>query len=198
MSARQALASVMEAPPREKRARAAFFREKDAKRAAKQQRKKEKLTEKISLGGALEKDVAPAGCSKADVEVGVVSRVDPAFARVREQRALSVRPLRILPLLAGTAARDATVGLSSVAGRATMWQGRMGMHTASMGRARLSPTPGLTFGLIGEGTNGLGSISSEPGKGVCVHWSIVAGTSRSISATSAPISRLAYSVDLRG
>ena len=53
MSAREALASVMEAPPREKRARAAFFREKDAKRAAKQQRKKEKLTEKISLGGAL-------------------------------------------------------------------------------------------------------------------------------------------------
>ena len=32
----------MEAPPREKRARAAFFREKDAKRAAKQQRKKDK------------------------------------------------------------------------------------------------------------------------------------------------------------
>ena len=183
----------METPPREKRARAAFFREKDAKRAAKQQRKKEKLTEKISLGGAPEKDVAPAGCSKPDVEVGVVSRVDPAFARGREQR----MPLRILPLLAGTAARDATVGLSSVAGRATMWQGRLGMHTASMGRARLSPTPGLTFGLIGEGTNGLGSISSEPGKGVCVHWFIVAGTSRSISATSAPISRLAYSVDLR-
>ena len=183
----------METPPREKRARAAFFREKDAKRAAKQQRKKEKLTEKISLGGAPEKDVAPAGCSKPDVEVGVVSRVDPAFARGREQR----MPLRILPLLAGTAARDATVGLSSVAGRATMWQGRLGMHTASMGRARLSPTPGLTFGLIGEGTNGLGLISSEPGKGVCVHWSIVAGTSRFISATSAPISRLAYSVDLR-
>ena len=183
----------MEPPPREKRARAAFFREKDAKRAAKQQRKKDKLAEKISLGGAPEKDVAPAGCSKPDVEVGVVSRVDPAFARGREQR----MPLRILPLLAGTAARDATVGLSSVAGRATMWQGRLGMHTASMGRARLSPTPGLTFGLIGEGTNGLGSISSEPGKGVCVHWFIVAGTSRSISATSAQISRLAYSVDLR-
>ena len=177
----------METPPREKRARAAFFREKDAKRAAKQQRKKEKLTEKISIGGAPENDVAPAGCSKPDVEVGVVSRVDPAFARGREQR----MPLRILPLLAGTAARDATVGLSSVAGRATMWQGRLGMHTASMGRARLSPTPGLTFGLIGEGTNGLGSISSEPGKGVCVHWSIVAGTYMSISATSAPISRLA-------
>ena len=113
----------MEAPPREKRARAAFFREKDAKRAAKQQRKKEKLTEKISLGGAPEKDVAPAGCSKADVEVGVVSRVDPAFARGREQRAHSLMPLRILPLLAGTSARDATVGLSSVAGRATKWQG---------------------------------------------------------------------------
>ena len=113
----------MEAPPREKRARAAFFREKDARHAAKQQRKKEKLTEKISLGGAPEKDVAPAGCSKADVEVGVVSRVDPAFARGREQRAHAVMPLRILPLLAGTSARDATVGLSSVAGRATMWQG---------------------------------------------------------------------------
>ena len=115
----------MEAPPREKRARAAFFREKDARRAAKQQRKKEKLTEKISLGGAPEKDVAPAGCSKADVEVGVVSRVDPAFARGREQRVRTLlgMPLRILPVLAGTSARDATVGLSSVAGRATMWQG---------------------------------------------------------------------------
>ena len=113
----------MEAPPREKRERAAFFREKDAKRAAKQQRKKDKLTEKISHGGAPEKDVAPAGCSKAHVEVGVVSRVDPAFARGREQRAHYLLPLRILPLLAGTPARDATVGLSSVAGRATMWQG---------------------------------------------------------------------------
>ena len=113
----------MEAPPREKRARAAFFREKDAKRAAKKQRKKDKLTEKISHGGAPEKDVAPAGCSKADVEVGVVSRVDPAFARGREQRAHTLLPLRIRPLLAGTSARDATVGLSSVAGRATMWQG---------------------------------------------------------------------------
>ena len=90
----------METPPREMRARAAFFREKDAKRAAKQQRKKEKLTEKISLGGAPEKEVAPAGCSKADVEVGVVSRVDPAFARGREQRAHSVMPLRILALCA--------------------------------------------------------------------------------------------------
>ena len=40
----------MEAPPREKRARAAFFREKDAKRAAKQQRKKEKLAEKLLRG----------------------------------------------------------------------------------------------------------------------------------------------------
>ena len=69
------------------------------------------------------KDVSPAGCSKAHVEVGVVSRVDPAFARGREQRAHSLLPLRILPLLAGTPARDATVGLSSVAGRATMWQG---------------------------------------------------------------------------
>ena len=160
----------MEAPPREKRARAAFFREKDAKRAAKQQRKKAKLMEKISLGGAPEKDVAPDGCSQADVEVGV----DPAFAGGLEPRALTLLPLRILPRLASTSARDAMVGLSSVAGRATMWQGRMGMHTASMGRARLSPTPCLTFGLIGEGTNGLGSISSEPGKGVCVHWFIVA------------------------
>ena len=108
----------MEAPPREKRARAAFFREKDAKRAAKQQRKKEKLAQKISHGGApAEKDVAPEGCSQADVEVGMVSRVDPAFARGLEQRAHTLLPLRILPRLAGTSARDAMVGLSSVAGR---------------------------------------------------------------------------------
>ena len=122
MSAREALASVMEAPPREKRARAAFFREKDAKRAAKQQRKKDKLTEKISHGGATDKDVAPTCCSDADVEVGVVKRVEP-FARGREQRAPALLPLRIRSRLAGTSARDTTVGLSSVAGRATMWQG---------------------------------------------------------------------------
>ena len=103
----------MEAPPREKRARAAFFREKDAKRAAKQQRKKDKLTEKISPGGAPEKNVDPVGCSHADVEVGV----DLAFARGLEQRAHTLLPLRILPRLADTSARDAMVGLSTVAGR---------------------------------------------------------------------------------
>ena len=103
----------MDAPPREKRARAAFFREKDAKRAAKQQRKKAKLMEKISLGGAPEKDVAPDGCSQADVEVGV----DPAFAGGLEPRALTLLPLRVLPRLADTSARDAMDGLSSVAGR---------------------------------------------------------------------------------
>ena len=122
MSAREALASVMEAPPREKRARAAFFREKDAKRAAKQQRKKDKLTEKISHGGATDKDVAPTCCSEVDVEVGAVKQVEP-FARGSEQRAGALLPIRILPTLAGTPDRDAMVGLSSVAGRATMWQG---------------------------------------------------------------------------
>ena len=122
MSAREALASVMEAPPREKRARAAFFREKDAKRAAKQQRKKDKLSEKISHGGATDKDVAPTCCSDADVEVGAVKQVEP-FARGSEQRAGALLPIRILHTLAGTPDRDAMVGLSSVAGRATMWQG---------------------------------------------------------------------------
>ena len=112
----------MEAPPREKRARAAFFREKDAKRAAKQQRKKDKLTEKISHGGATDKDVAPTCCSDADVEVGAVKQVEP-FARGSEQRAGALLPIRILPTLAGTPDRDAMVGLSSVAGRATMRQG---------------------------------------------------------------------------
>lgn len=112
----------MEAPPREKRARAAFFREKDAKRAAKQQRKKDKLTEKISHGGATDKDVAPTCCSDADVEVGAVKQVEP-FARGSEQRAGALLPIRIHPTLAGTSDRDAMVGLSSVAGRATMWQG---------------------------------------------------------------------------
>ena len=111
----------MEAPPREKRARAAFFREKDAKRAAKQQRKKDKLTEKISNGGATD-NVAPTCCSDADVEVGAVKQVEP-FARGSEQRAGALLPIRIFPTLAGTSDRDAMVGLSSVAGRATMWQG---------------------------------------------------------------------------
>ena len=159
----------MEAPPREKRARAAFFREKDAKRAAKQQRKKEKLTEKIARGVAAEKDVAPTGCSEAGVENGAVKQVEP-FARGHEQRAGALLPLRILPILPGTTTRDPMVGLSSEAGRATMWQGYQVLHTVSEGRARLPPTPGVALGLIGERTNGLGSSSLSPGtSGICVH-----------------------------
>ena len=50
----------------------------------------------------------------------------------------------------------------------------------------MSPTPGVSFGLIGEVTNGLGSSSSEPGKGVCVHWFMVARAERSISASVRP------------
>ena len=80
MSARQALASVMEAPPREKRARAAFFREKDAKRAAKQQRKKDKLTEKISHGGATDKDVAPNVAQRPTYSVELSSSSNPSPA----------------------------------------------------------------------------------------------------------------------
>ena len=38
----------MEAPPREQRARAAFFREKEAGRVAKKQRKKERLLAKVA------------------------------------------------------------------------------------------------------------------------------------------------------
>ena len=158
----------MEAPPREKRARAAFFREKDAKRAAKQQRKKEKLTEKIARGVAAENDVAPTCCSEADVEVRAVMQVEPV-ARGQEQRAAALLPLRIRPTLAGTPARDPMVGLSSEAGRATRWQGYQGLLTETEGKARLSPTPGVSLGLIGEVTNGLGSSRSEPGNGVCVH-----------------------------
>ena len=159
----------MEAPPREKRARAAFFREKDAKRAAKQQRKKEKLTEKISRGVAAEKDVALTCCSEAGVENGAVKQVEP-FDRGHEQRAGALLPLRTLPILSGTSARDPMVGLSSEAGRAPMWQGYQVLLTASEGRARLSPTPGVALGLIGERTNRLGSSRSSPGtSGACVH-----------------------------
>ena len=57
----------------------------------------------------------------------------------------------------------------TVAGRATMWQGCQGWFTEAEERARFSPTPGVSLGLIGDGTNGLGSSRSEPGKGVCVH-----------------------------
>ena len=70
----------MEAPPREKRARAAFFREKDAKRAAKQQRKKDKLTEKISQGGATEKDVAPTVAQRSTYSLELSSRSNPSPA----------------------------------------------------------------------------------------------------------------------
>ena len=70
----------MEAPPREKRARAAFFREKDAKRAAKQQRKKDKLTEKISHGGATEKDVAPNVAQRSTYRLEPSSRSNPSPA----------------------------------------------------------------------------------------------------------------------
>ena len=38
----------MDAPPREQRARAAFFREKEARRVAKKQRKKERLLAKVA------------------------------------------------------------------------------------------------------------------------------------------------------
>ena len=138
----------MEAPPREKRARAAFFREKDAKRAAKQQRKKDKLMEKISHGGATDKDVAPTCCSDADVEVGAVKQVEP-FARGSEQRAGALLPIRIHPTLAGTSDRDAMVGLSSVAGRAAAWQGlntNLVFHAVARGPKRLPGALGLGLG----------------------------------------------------
>ena len=41
--------------------------------------------------------------------------------------------------------------------------------TETEARARFSTMPGVSSGLTGDGTNGLGSSSSEPGKGVCVH-----------------------------
>ena len=48
----------MEVPPREQRARAAFFREKEARRIAKKQRKKERLMAKVAQS-ALSSDAAP-------------------------------------------------------------------------------------------------------------------------------------------
>ncbi|MDC0525903.1 hypothetical protein OAO87_02795 [bacterium] len=48
----------MDAPPREQRARAAFFREKEARRVAKKQRKKERLLAKVAQS-ALYSDAAP-------------------------------------------------------------------------------------------------------------------------------------------
>ena len=48
----------MEVPPREQRARAAFFREKEARRVAKKQRKKERLLAKVAQA-AKAADVAP-------------------------------------------------------------------------------------------------------------------------------------------
>ena len=178
----------MEAPPREKRARAAFFREKDAQRAAKQQRKKAKLMEKIAGGGAKEKDGATTFASAAVVEAGVVERVE-TFAHGRAQSAHDLRPLRTRPLLHGTPARDPMVGLSTTAGRVTMWQGQQSWHTAFEGMARLSPTPGVALGLIGEGTNGLGSSSSSPWKGVCVHCDLEAPTQTMLSISATRVCR---------
>ena len=48
----------MEAPPREPRARAAFFREKEARRVAKKQRKKERLLAKVAQA-AKAAEIAP-------------------------------------------------------------------------------------------------------------------------------------------
>ena len=48
----------MEAPPREKRARAAFFCARAANRSAKKQRKKEKLLAKLELQQKQAADVA--------------------------------------------------------------------------------------------------------------------------------------------
>jgi hypothetical protein len=48
----------MEVPPREQRARAAFFREKEARRVAKKQRKKDRLMAKVAQA-AKSADVAP-------------------------------------------------------------------------------------------------------------------------------------------
>ena len=48
----------MDAPPREQRARAAFFREKEARRIAKKQRKKDRLLAKVAQA-ANAADVAP-------------------------------------------------------------------------------------------------------------------------------------------
>ena len=48
----------MDAPPREPRARAAFFREKEARRVAKKQRKKDRLLAKVAQA-AKAADVAP-------------------------------------------------------------------------------------------------------------------------------------------
>ena len=65
-------------------------------------------------------------------------------------------------------ARDPKVGRSSEAGRAMMWQGNV--HTLWSSRARLPQALG------GERTNMLrSSVSSEPGNGVCVHASVMAG-----------------------
>ena len=65
-------------------------------------------------------------------------------------------------------ARGTKAGLSSGAGRASWWQGSV--HTWYSSRARLQLV------LVGERTNGLlSSVSSEPGNGVCVHASIMAG-----------------------
>ena len=102
----------MEAPPREKRARAAFFRAKDAKRAAKQQRKKDKLVEKISGGGAQKSDVEPPCSSEAVVDVGAVGKQVLPFARGLERLAAALLPLRILPTLASTPTRPRPNGRS--------------------------------------------------------------------------------------
>ena len=58
-SAQHKRSAHMEVPPREQRARAAFFREKEARRVAKKQRKKDRLLAKVAQA-AKAADVAPA------------------------------------------------------------------------------------------------------------------------------------------
>ena len=166
----------MEAPPREKRARAAFFCERAANRSAKKQRKKAKLLAK------LEQQKHPADSAR------------PVAQQLPYDLALSSgsKPSPPKKGTVRTARARFGVGASCPAqGRvATQWsasaqwlvvprRGRAFIQTCSSTEYSVGPNVSRALAglaLIGDLTNGLGSRSSDPGNGVWVHASIIAGT----------------------
>ena len=138
----------MEAPPREKRARAAFFL-----REGGQQKRQEATQEGEALGetGAAETGSRRCAhiCSGVAIKRGRVQWVE-SFVVEEGHGADGARGLRRGRLLPGTwPVRDTKVGLSSVAGRAAAWQGlhtNLVFHVVARGPKRLPGALGLGLG----------------------------------------------------
>ena len=168
VSARQALASVMQASPRETRARAAFFCE--ARRPDERQRSSGRRPRSCRRRNSLLLWLPPS-ISKFLIRRGGRPSHGPAGRILRP--GIGTRCGRRGSASANDLpdrhkAGPRHKGRSQLSGWSCRgWQGR---PTSSSARGSLTPdTPGRAFSLIGLGTNGLGSRSSDPGNDVCVH-----------------------------